>query len=361
MKALLSLSFPSSLAILLLGAGCSKAPPEENEYPTRPVVTALVPEPISTLERRFAGQVESAEGAPLAFESAGRVIAVDAKAGTRYEKGFALARVDDSNYQIQLLSAKAALTKAQQELRRLQNLFETENASRSDLDSAIASEVSARSTYELAEKALNDTILTMPYDGVIGNVDVEAQQVVSAGQVVMTIQGETGKEFEIGVPPEEVGQLEIGSSARVVVGILPDRELPAKIIEISLQVSANATYPVTLGLEKDDVTEKEIRAGMDGEAILELKNPLGPVIRVPAQSVAASDDGRTYVWIVEPKDDATEGTVTIRDVTTGALGPDGSIEILSGLNPKEQIVIRGVYSLDEGETVGLLRELTRPL
>ncbi|MEM1297214.1 MAG: efflux RND transporter periplasmic adaptor subunit [Verrucomicrobiota bacterium] len=343
----------ATLLVSVLLGGCAKEA-EKQTYPPRPVRTLLVAKPTTMIERRFSGQVQTSEGAGLAFESGGRVTKVLAKEGTRYQTGDLLAQVDESNYRSELLSARANLTNAQQELRRSQSLFETGNSSQSSLDAALANEVAARSSYELTEKALNDTKLLMPYDGVIGSVSVEPQQVVAAGQEVMTIQGEAGKEFEVGVPAEEVGKLTTGMEVKIRLGAIPELEIPASIIEISPQVSQNATYPVIFQLQADAGKDPNIKAGMDGESILSLPNPLGSAIRIPSECVAASSDGTTHVWVVTPIEGTKTATVMKQVVKTGALGPDGTIEVLEGLKPNERIVTRGLHSLDENMTVGLL-------
>ncbi|MEM1442545.1 MAG: efflux RND transporter periplasmic adaptor subunit [Verrucomicrobiota bacterium] len=343
----------SGFTLVSLGA-CKKAA-EPETFPPRPVKTAVVSPSASSIERSFSGQVQNAEGAPLAFESGGRVTQVVAKEGVRYEKGAVLAEVDETTYRSALQGAEAALTNARQELRRTQQLFETNNASQASLEAAVAAEASARASFEQAEKALLDVVLKMPYDGVIGRVDLEAQQVVSAGQEVMTIQGESGKEFEIGVTPDDISKLEVGLSGRLRLGALPDSEIAVEISEISPEVNENATYSVTFALEAASKDDPNIRAGMDGEVDVDLPNPEGEVLRVPIEAIASSAEGQPFVWTISPIE-ASPGTATVtkRFLSTKAMAAGGMIEVTEGLSAGELIVTRGVNSLDEEMVVTLL-------
>ncbi|MEM6911916.1 MAG: efflux RND transporter periplasmic adaptor subunit [Verrucomicrobiota bacterium] len=343
----------AALAAILL-TGCYKKEVVETR-PPRPVVSIVVPEPVAFETRRFSGLVESAEGAPLSFESGGRIVEVFAKEGQRYKQGEVLAQVDDSTYQNDVASAQASLTNAQQEVRRLRQSYSTGNASQSDLDAVIAQAASRKAEFENASKALRDTKLTMPYDGVIGSVSVERQQVVQVGEVVMKIQGKTGLEFEIGVPARDIGVVNTGLEAEIALGTFPGEVFPGVVSEIATEVSANGTYPVTLTMSGTAGEQSKVKVGMDGEVILKLPNPRGDVIQVPATCIAGTAGRGTYCWVLTTESpEADTGIVQKREVETGLLTEDGTIEILEGLEPGERIVSRGVHAIQDGMEVTLL-------
>jgi RND family efflux transporter MFP subunit len=324
----------------------AKPPPEQ----PRPVYTYTVREPVATITRTFSGLVKSAEGTSLSFEVAGRIIDLSAKAGTRYKEGDALAKIDTTDYENQLESARAQLVEAEQASRRTANLFANGNASKSQLETAISKKDSAQAQFDSATKKVNDGTLRMPYAGVIGKIESEVQQVVNAGQAIMTIQGENGMEFEIGVPVEVVPHLSAGeppTKARVTLGSLPpDQLFSTTVTEISPQVSKNTTYPVTLRFDKADPA---LREGMDGEALLQIPNPAGAKISVPLVCVGGQPPNSNYVWIA--KFDRDTGTVTKRTVHLGSSRGDGHIEILDGLAVGDVIVSRGVNQLENGTEV----------
>ena len=308
------------------------------------MVTYTVTEPSESVTRRFSGLLQAAEGASLSFEVAGRVIGVTAKAGERYKRDDELARIDDDDYQSQLTSAQARLTQAEQDLRRVRRLWENGNASQSQYESSEAQELSTRADWRRADKAVRDCVLRMPYDGVIGIVEIEAQQVVAAGQRVMSIQGESGLEFTIGVPAEDVDTLNVNQDAIITLGAYPDLELPAVVSEISPEVSTNTTYPVTLKLADAPSQAQGLRPGLDGEAILRLPNRLGAILTAPASSVVAKPDGGHFVWTVT-QTSQDEWTLAQQPVILGTLAIDGHMEIADGLSAGTRVVSRGAQTL----------------
>ena len=344
------------LIVFALGlVGC-----EEEVVPDPPPRRAYVVEveaPNATTARSFSGQLESAQGVALSFETGGRVLRVNAREGQRYEPGFVLAVVDDSDTRNELADAEAQFRQSEQELRRMQRLFESGNASRSQLDGAIAQEQSLRAAVARVKERLQKCSLTMPYPGVIATVDADAQQVVAAGETVMTIQGEGAMEFTIGVPAEVIANVEVGMPAQLALGALPDAPLSASVSEVSTQISSNTTYAVTLKLDNNTAAA---RAGMDGEATLELPNPAGNVVRLPLTCTVGAPGGSAYVWIVERHSGGGTGTVVRRPVTLGQLREEGRVEVTSGVSPGEWVISRGVHRVEAGMIVALATEAATP-
>lgn len=335
-----------AVAVPILTSGCSNEP-DATPPPPRPIYTHTVSAPSAITRRIFSGQLEASEGADIAFEVTGRVTDVIAKEGANYQRGDIVAKLDNSEYQSALADETARHTQTLQDLRRVQRLFESGNSSQSQLDSAIAQESSARSTLKVASKRVNDCILTMPYDGVIGSVDVRAQQVVNAGSSVMTIQGDGGMEFEFGVPADLLAGIKTGMEASIALLSFPNDPLSATITEIAPQVDSNSTYPVTLTVSD---ANDQARAGMDGEATLLIANPNGSTITVPITCINANGE-TPHVWSVQNLDNGT-ARVSRQPVELGKLRESGTIEVIRGVTAGEVLVSRGVNRLEEDMTVG---------
>ena len=331
-----------------LFVGCNKVVPPE-PMPLRPVHTLRVAAPQADVSRTFSGQVTASESSVVAFQVSGRVIDLPAKAGQSYAEGAVLAQLDASDYQTQLGDAQARMSAAKNTLRRTQGLFENENASKGDLDSAMSAERSARAAVELAQKGVNDCTLVMPYDGVIGRVDINAQETISAGQSVMSILSNGGSlEFNIGVPADLVDQISTGMAGSVAVRAIQGEPIGASVSEIGGQPGSNTTYPVTLSFASDHAG---IREGMDGEAILSLPNPAGSVMTVPLSCVAALPGDTAYVYKVVVASDGASAVVERQEVETGGVREDGLVEIIEGLSEGDLIVSRGVHRLEPGTKV----------
>lgn len=339
---------------LLLGAqACGEATEPEPLGP-RPVYTHLIKTPQETVERSFSGMVRSLEGVELGFEVGGRIIELTAEEGRSYPPNTPLARLDDTGYRADFNNAQAHFAAAEADLQRTLRLYENANASKSQLDSAMASRETAKANLDIAEKRMADTILRMPYDGVVGRVIADKQGVISPGAPVVSIRGENGLNIEIGIPATVVDQVKVGMEADVKLGSLPHLKQKAIVDQISPQISENTTYLVTLNLQDPS---REVLEGMDGEATLVLPNPAGSTIAVPLVCVASGGDRSSYVWVVKPfatdgeSNSNREAVITRRKVTTGQLRGNNQVEILEGLVSGEFIVSRGVHQVEEGQTV----------
>lgn len=342
-----------TLPFILLGlllAGCSKDVPP-TETPLRPVYITKISNPSQTVSRSFSGQVRSAENSSVSFTVSGRLISVKAVAGQTYKKGDILAQVDPTDFSTQLAEAEARHTEAQSNMRRTQSLFENGNASKSQLESAMASAQAARASYDAAKKRVNDCTLTMPYDGLIGRVVVNEQEMVNAGQEVMSILAQSDSlEFDTGIPAEWIGQVSIGMSGNLTIQTSQARTAEAKVSEIGAEPESNTTYPVTFTFSNG---HDDIREGMDGEVSLNLPNPQGAAITIPVSCVAALPGDVSYVYKVMAAASGNEGTVERQEVKTGRVRSQGRIEILEGLSTGDIVVARGVHSLEPGMQVAL--------
>ena len=340
----------SGVAVLvgsLLATSCSKEVPEVLK--PRPVKTITVAEPASTYERVFSGQLNASEGTGIGFQVGGRITVLAVKVGQRLEKGAILAELDDSDYQNQLSDAEAQHAQAKQELQRTLSLFEVENASRSQLDSATARNQSTEAALEQAKRRVSDCVLRMPYAGLIGNVAGEVQQVVSAGQEIVSIQGNEGLEFQIGVPADLVGEIGRELRASVTISGRDDLSYTGKVTEVSPQMATNTTYPVTIALEDED---SRIRAGMDGVAKVWLPLKEGEIVTIPLECVVAQAGTEPFVWIVRPST-SNLGILERAPVSIGDLRADGKVAVLSGLATGDVVVSRGVHRVEAGLEVRL--------
>ena len=338
----------TALATTLAGSfvSCSKkALPAEPE--PRAVITYVVDEPKLEVTRKFSGVSQASDSAELGFEIAGRIIELPAVSGTRYAKGTILAKLDTTSLEAQLRQAQAEATRATEELKRVQQLFETGNSSKAQLDQAIAGQKTSAAALESATRSVTNGVLRMPYDGVIGEVLKEKQEVVSGGTPVIRVQGEGSMEIKIGITAEYINTIKVGMKAKVYFPNISKEPLAATIKKVSPQASENTTYPVTLSIDENN---EKLRDGLDGEAALPLPNPNGASIRVPISCIVGAAGNQRYVFIIK-KTSGQLGVVEKRSVKVGALAENATVEILDGLTAGEIILARGVHRIEAGTEV----------
>jgi RND family efflux transporter MFP subunit len=290
----------------------------------------------------------------------GPLIEFPVKNGDNVVKGQVLGKVDPSDYEDALASAKSEYEKAQTQLGRIKKAYESGAVSGTDLTNAETASETAKAAMDTAQKALEDTVLVARFDGVIANTYVDQFENVQAKQQILTLQDVTSVTIEVNVPEERVAIAEIGKERykfRFVATFdyLPNREFDVQVKEFSTEADpVTQTYLATFMMPSPkDVT---ILPGMTA-TIIEYKKgeeqDTSDGFTIPVNAVPIDEQGRYYVWKVKAGPDGKAYTVHKTLVKVGKM-VQGSITITGGLSKGDMIAAAGVNFLQEGQQVYLL-------
>lgn len=201
---------------------------------------------------------------------------------------------------------------------------------------------------EAAERQLSDTRLTAPFAGIIARRDVENFTNIQAGQPVVLLQALSTVHMAFDVPGPDV----LAVSQQIANGVTTevrfdglDVVLPAELIEFQTQADAGTqTYRGRVAVELP--FERMILPGMVGQVTVTVGTDFAPELTVPNTALAASADGRPFVWLV----DTASNTVSRQSVTLGAVH-DGEVAVTEGLNVGATVVSAGVSHLQDGMAI----------
>ncbi|MBN7775767.1 efflux RND transporter periplasmic adaptor subunit [Nitratireductor aquimarinus] len=306
--------------------------------------------------RTYTGTVMPRTEVAEAFRVGGKVAARLVDVGDRVKAGQTLAQLDpvDLNLQLEqqraaLTAAQASLTKAQSDLERARTLFKRGHVTEAALDAQSLAVDEARSRFDQAERAvalatnqMGYAELTASADGVVSATGVEAGQVVSPGQMVVSVARLDQKEVVVSIPESRLADLE-GSTAEVTLWA-GDGRYAATVREIAPEANGTSrTYPVRFSVPDAD---ENVRLGMTATVSLTKGDP-SPVARIPMTAVL--DDGRgPVVFVVDPPSHELKR----RPVVVEAYQTENAI-IAKGLEDGDKIVTLGVQKLRDGERVRL--------
>ena len=333
-------------------SSCGEDPPPEEVL--RPVRVQQVFASGVGRTRSFSGTARSSAESRLSFRVPGTVVELAVEVGDSVSRGDLIARLDADDFRVQVREAEAGLAQAnaqaqnaQSTYSRTQELYESGNASRADLDAALAgfqsSEAVVRAASQrtqLARQQLSYTELRAPADGATAAVFVEENENVQAGQPIVLLTAGTSVEVVIGVPEVLISQISEGDTASVTFDALPDQRFIAVVSEVGVATVGTATtYPVSLVLP---AAPADLRSGMAAAASLTFESArTDGAFLVPSVAVAEDRAGR-HLFVVEPADDGSGASVVHRrEVTVGDLTADG-LEVLTGLSDGDMVVIAGV-------------------
>lgn len=184
----------AGFAVLPLVAGCG----EEVGQAAPPQVAAFVEAEQKPYTRTISltGTIVARNTSTYAFESGGRVTEVNVDVGDHVEPGTVLARIDPTQEEADVASARARVGSAEAVVAQAEAAFDRQKqllaqgfTTRSSYDDAEQTLASARSDLDTAksdltnaENTLDDTVLTADADGVITSRSIDPGQVVTAAQ-----------------------------------------------------------------------------------------------------------------------------------------------------------------------------------
>ncbi len=343
-------------------AGCDQDAKSQSAPPPRPVLT-LTAQYQDKLALTFAGIVEPRYRTSLGFQVLGRIDQRLVAVGERVKRGQVLATIDPSSLQQALDDAQAALRAAAAQVdtakaayARNQTLHAGNIVSATDeenagatLDTANASLTRAKSTEAKAQEQLSYSRLTSEYDGVVTDIQTEVGQVVNPGTPVMTVARATALDAVIDVPIDALHELAPGTKLSVELQIDPAISAEGFVREIAPATDiATRTRRVRLDLTNPPA---EFRIGTTISATW--TRPRTGFVEIPGSALFEAG-GKTNVWIVDP----AKRTLHARQVQI-AEANEKSVHVSSGIGQGDLVVVAGVKSLQDGETVAFSPETIR--
>ncbi len=336
---------------------------EEAEPVIRPVRYEVAYSTGGNRVRSFSGTARAAVESRISFKVPGTIRRVAVEVGDAVRAGQLIAELDAEDYRLQVQRAEAALTQTHAQARnaeadysRARQLYENANLSLSELDAARTASESAASSVnaydrelDLARLQLSYTRLTAPVAGAIASVNVEVNENVQTGQVVVLLTSGSNLEVEVGVPGVLITGIAEGAEVNIAFDALPDRTFPGIVTEVGVAATGpGMTFPVTVRLVE---SSSNIRSGMAADVGFLFESASQRVVYVlPSAAVGEDREGR-FVFVVQPTE-AGLGIVERRPVSVGELTAEG-LEVLEGLADGDRVVTAGWSKIEPGLQVRL--------
>ncbi len=183
-----------------------------------------------------------------------------------------------------------------------------------------------------AEKTLADTYLRAPFAGVVTAVAVEAGEVAAANSPVVSLISSGALEVESFAPEINIAALALGDRAEITLDAYGERVVfPAAVSALDPAETVRdgvSTYKVTLRFL---VADERIRSGMTANIVVKT-DERADVLLVPAGAVVYRAG---YAFVRTP----AGAEVEERPITIGAESSFGEVEILSGLEAGELVLV----------------------
>lgn len=287
-------------------------------------------------------------GVDLAVQVPGVLKKINFKPNQRYNQGDLLLQVDDTVDQADLANALASVKLYEANYERSKALSNRGFASDATLDQVASQLATARAQEARARAVIDLKALKAPFAGVIGISRVDEGQYLQAGTSVATFQNLDSMRIDFTVPEQSAEQVKLGQEVRVGT---KEGNLPyiSKIIGIDPKVD-----PKTRLVSVQSLIEDNRKIGiLPGQFLqVEVVLPEQPNILTAPQTAVVTSLYGDYVFAVVEEDKNGQKQLTARQmfVKTGRR-QRGSIEIISGIEPGQQVVAAGQNKIQSGSSI----------
>lgn len=348
-------TFFTAFFSILLVSGCDNATSTPTQPLVRPAKIVTVVDAAKQAIRNFPAEVEANADSKLAFRVSGQIIDVKIKPGMTVTKGDVLARLDPSDFLLQLDDRKARYNLAKSKFDQAQLLLARKLAPQSAFDEAEANLGVALSSLNVAKSNVEYTYLRAPFSGDVSQVFVEKFDHIQAKQAIIHLQTRDIIDISMQIPENLISRINKNNQYQptVIFDSHPEQEFLVSLKEWDTQADPSTlTYKVVFSLP----TPQGFNAlpGMSANIRIDLSKIIDLNLQqyiLPISAVFSAEDqplanNRKFIWKVEP----STMKVTKVEVEVGEVKSTG-IEILSGLSVGDQIVAAGSHYLTEGMQV----------
>ncbi len=269
-------------------------------------------------------------------------ILYDAGAMSKVEYDQAELSYNNANAQVTQLESQLNQAKQSYELTKNNLVAESTDSANLAIEQANAQVSTANIALQNAQKNLEYVAPTSPISGVISAKNVMTGQFTQTGTVAYTISNIDTVVATINVSENIINDLSVGDTVDLSISSIGET-LQGTISEINPVANQTSTYPVKINISNPNHT---IKPGMFCEVTIETDSS-NNTISIPREALLNNMDTK-YVYIVE------DSKAIIREVETG-LDNGQEIEITSGLNVGDQVIVEGQTYVSEGESVNIIQ------
>lgn len=249
-------------------------------------------------------------------------------------------KLNISNARTLISGAIDSLTAAKQTFENAQMVVKNpEDSSNQVLSTGQAQIQSAKAAVSIIEAQLAKTIITAPFSAKVSAVPVKIGDLVSTGQIVVSLANDSALEVKAYVSDSDISRISVGSKAVIedgidgtVTNISPGVDSSNKKVEIKVAVINNKK-------------SSSLVIGQNVSLKIPTKGTLSSSYLVPIQDVKILPN-ESYVYTVDENSLIKRNDVTLGEIT------GNYVEIKNGLSDDMNIV-SPVYELEVGEKVNI--------
>ena len=315
------------------------------KYNFIPIKTFKVSDEISTQSFEELGSFQSRQELTVTATANGRLVSLNVKEGQYLSQGALIAQIENSALSSQLATAKVALRNAEKDLERITSANQVGATTKMQIEQAQLQVENLNSNIATINEQMKFYRVTAPMSGYVNKMMIEPGSFAMAGTPILEMVDISTVKLVVKVDEKWMPLLKLGQTVKVKTEVYPDKNLSGKVSRIGVKSDASKKFEVEIDLPN---TGNQLKAGMYARATFE---NLGTVdaMYIPRSAIVGSvKDAKVYTV------NAADSTVALTAVEVGAY-QGNNIEIKSGLQVNDQVVVMGQINLNDGVKVAIVQ------
>lgn len=236
--------------------------------------------------------------------------------------------------------SEVSLNQAKQNLDNAQKVSDTANNKGIPEAKEIAEKQleQAQASYDTVSSTLNKLTLIAPTDGIITAKSFNVGEMATQQKAAFTISSPNTLQVDLNVTEADLSKFSVGKDVDVTVN---DKKVTGTVKYVPAVVSGSTSlYDVQILI---DNAQNDLKAGMSAEVSVSIEKE-DTAITVPKKAVF-EENGKRYVYLADSDNKAVK-----TEVTTG-IETSTTIEIKSGVNKSDTVVIGGLNLISDGTSI----------
>jgi membrane fusion protein, multidrug efflux system len=367
-------------AAMIFFAACTGAAPDARDAGSiQADVLTLDPQRLTEL-REAPGSIRAGDSADLSARTIGNVSAIHVSEGQAVRKGQLLLTIDARELDAQARRAGAAGQEVESEIAGAEAAAEAAKArfelsqstwnrysvlrernsvspqefeqvdtdlrmakaeldrARRGLEQARSRRAQAREEVSAAQTVAGFGRIVAPFDGIVARRYVDVGSQAAPGMPLIRVDGGSGFRLDAALDETLGGAVSIGDTVSVRIDAL-NQLVEGRVADVVPAIDPSTrTFTVKIALPE----VPGLRAGLSGRALI----PSGERDGILLPATAVKRQGQIEnVWVID-----SNGKAALRLVRT-VIRPDGSVEVLSGLEAGERVAVSNVGRIQAGMTL----------
>jgi len=292
----------------------------------------------------FLGVFDALHQNNVASDGSGKLLKLLVEEGDFVRAGQTIAKLDDEMVQLQIQNVQLNIEQLKNDNARFSVLKKENAISNVEAEKVELGLKSAEVQLKQLQKQLRSTSIVAPFSGVVSKKMVDLGSMVMPGTPIVELTDISSLKLSVSVPERDILKFQKGQKVVANADVYSDVDFNGVISNIAVQADASHNFKVQSTVKNSTVNR--LMAGMYGSVSLS-NSKSTTALSVPRKAlVGSSKSPKVYV--------VRNGKARLTSFNAGT--SDGEyIEVVSGLNQGDQIVIKGQVNLQDNSNVKIAK------